>query len=146
MNEKKTSNEKISDALEIEVTEKSDIVKSRVKEISVNRSDVEADYDSVRKNLRELIDTGFDAVAGILKVAEEGESPRAYEVAAQMLKTVADANKDLMDMHKKVRDLEGPEGPSKVTNNQTNAIYVGSSSELLDIINPKRIENVNKKR
>jgi len=147
MSKKKTSNEQIADALDIEITElheEKDLVKRQVKEITVNQNDVEKDYTSVRKNLRGLIDRGFEAVDGIMKVAEESEHPRAYEVAAQMLKTVADANKDLLEMHKKVKELEAAEGPSSVTNNQTNAIYVGSSSELLDIINPKRVENVNK--
>jgi len=147
MSKKKTSNEQIADALDIEITElheEKDLVKRQVKEITVNQNDVEKDYTSVRKNLRGLIDRGFEAVDGIMKVAEESEHPRAYEVAAQMLKTVADANKDLLEMHKKVKELESAEGPSSVTNNQTNAIYVGSSSELLDIINPKRVENVNK--
>ena len=148
MSEKKSSNEQISEALEIEITEAKetkDMIKSKVKEITVNKDDVEKDYDSVRRNLRELIDRGFDAVNGILKVAEESEHPRAYEVAATMLKTVAEANKDLLDMHKKMKEIEN-NGPNSVTNNQTNAIYVGSSSELLDIINPKRVENVSKNR
>jgi len=148
MKNKKSSNEKIAEALEIEIMEaeeSKDILKSKVKEITVNKDDVNKDYDSVRKNLRELIDRGFDAVNGILKVAEESEHPRAYEVAATMLKTVAEANKDLLDMHRKMKEIEN-NGPNSVTNNQTNAIYVGSSSDLLDIINPKRVENVSKNR
>lgn len=148
MKKKKTSNDQIAEALDIEITEikeEKDLIKSKVKEITVDQTDVEKDYASVRKNLRDLIDRGFDCVEGIMKVAEESEHPRAYEVAATMLKTVVDANKDLLEMHKKIKDLEAS-GPTSVTNNQTNAIYVGSSSELLDIINPKRVENVNKKR
>ena len=86
--------------------------------------------------MKELISTGEDAIEGILKVAMEGDSPRAYEVAAQMIKTVAEANKDLMDLHKKMKDINKEE--TNINNTTNNALYIGSTSELQDLINQSR--------
>ena len=87
--------------------------------------------------MRDLIKTGNNAIEGILNVASEGEHPRAYEVAAQLIKVVADTNKDLVDLHKKVKDIKSDD--VKLTQNNTNnAIYVGSTSELQSLINTKR--------
>ena len=79
---------------------------------------------------------GKEAIDGILKVATEGDSPRAYEVVAQLLKTVSEINKDIMDLHKQVKEINKEE--HVYNQNTTNAIYVGSTSDLQDIINPER--------
>ena len=100
MKNKKSVDEKLSDSLETTFETKEEVTKGRkVTEIQVNAVDSEKDYWLVRKNMKELISTGEEAIDGILKVATEGDSHRAYEVAAQMIKTVADVNKDLMDLH-----------------------------------------------
>lgn len=135
---KKTVDEKISKMLNTEFKPKelSKPIPSTAREIEVKANDSEKDYWLVRKNMKELIKTGEDAIDGILKVATEGDSPRAYEVAAQMIKTVADANKDLIDLHKKMKDINKEEINMNSTTN--NSIYVGSTSELQDLINHER--------
>lgn len=144
MTKKKTVEEKISDALDIEavepeiVEEPKEIEKSEPKAIQVSAEvDMRRDYKHARRNLRDLIKTGNSAIEGILNVASEGEHPRAYEVAAQLIKVVADTNKDLIDLHKKVKDINR-EDVKLTQNNTNNAIYVGSTSELQNLISGGR--------
>ena len=92
---KKRVDEKIADALNISISEKSEIEPLKETAIEKSAEDKEKDYRSVRCNLHSIISKGNEAIDGILEVAHEGDSPRAYEVAAQMIKTVADCNKDL---------------------------------------------------
>jgi len=127
--------------VDFEEKEKKEIVKKKPTEIKVDHKDIQdpdlkKDYLATRKNLMDLIDNGKDAIQGIMNVAEEGEHPRAYEVFAQLIKTVADVNKDLIDIHKKVKDVE----VTKVENNETtnNSIFIGSTSELQNLINANR--------
>tara|TARA_R100000008_G_C3549603_1_gene149580 strand:+ start:29 stop:496 length:468 start_codon:yes stop_codon:yes gene_type:complete len=132
MNE--SSYDKISDALET-TFESKEIVKKEIKEISVSDEDrFKKDFSDVRSNIRELIDTGKEAIDGILKVATEGDAPRAYEVVSQLLKTVSEMNHDLIDLHKKTKEINKEE----TVNNTHNSIYVGSTSDLQDIINSSR--------
>jgi hypothetical protein len=98
--------------------------------------DLSRDYGSVRSNMKDLIIQGQDAIEGILNVANDTDSPRAYEVAAQMIKAVSEMNKDLLDMHNKVKTIR--QENVTVNNNTTNAVYVGSTSELQDLINASR--------
>ena len=121
--DKKDVNDKLSEAMGVDFeTEEKEIKKketSKPKEISapsIHNKDMMKDYNLVRHNIKGLIETGEVAIEGILKVATEGDSPRAYEVAAQMIKTVSEANKDLIDLH----------------------IYVGSTTDLQDLINQSR--------
>lgn len=95
------------------------------------------DYESVRKNLQELVKTGKDALDGVLGVAQEGDSPRAYEVVALMIKTLSDSNKDLIELHARMKHIRKVESDI-VTNTTTNSIYVGSTRELQNIINSSR--------
>ena len=67
---------------------------------------LDKDYSTVRKNLYELIETGKDAVENILNVAKAGDSPRAYEVVSQLLKTVSEMNKDVLDVHDKAKKIK----------------------------------------
>ena len=141
MKHKKTVDEKLSDALEIEFeTEKTkEITKpSHIKEIEVKAEDSEKDYWLVRKNLKKLIKDGEEAIDGILNVSVQGDAPRAYEVAAQMIKTVADVNKDLIELHKKMKEIEKEDITLNQHNTTNQSIYVGSTSELQDLINQDR--------
>ena len=138
---KKTVDEKICDALDLEHEEETLVVVEKPSEasdivLSDKIKDVEKDYTSVRQNLKEIINKGNGAIDGILAVASEGDSPRAYEVAAQMIKTVAEANKDLMELHKKVKEISKEETNYNATTN--NAIYVGSTKELQELVNQSR--------
>jgi len=139
MSDKKSIDEKLSEALGIEfkTEETKEIEKpSHIREIDVDAVDSEKDYWLVRKNMKELIKQGEEAIDGILNVATQGDAPRAYEVAAQMIKTVADVNKDLIDLHKKVKEINKEEVNINNTTNQS--IYVGSTSDLQDLINQER--------
>lgn len=117
----------LNEVFDIEpVVIESEIVES--KKTSYQSKKVDRDFEEVRSNLKEVIDRGNEAIDGILQVASETESPRAYEVAAQMIKTVADANKDLLDIHKKLKDVKKE---TTTVNNTTNqSLFVGSTKEL----------------
>jgi hypothetical protein len=100
--------------------------------------DLKTDYQLVRDNLKELVDMGKNALDGVIQVAQEGDSPRAYEVVAQMIKTLSETNRELMDLHNRVKTIRKVD--QSVTNNSTTnqSIYVGSTKELQDIINSAR--------
>ena len=99
--------------------------KDQLRDVSEDR---DKDYEYTRGELYRLIDQGQEAVQGALEVAQESGHPRAYEVATNAMKQVADMTDKLMDLQKKVKDLdEEKKGPSKVTNN---AMFVGSTAEL----------------
>lgn len=104
--------------------------------------ELEDDVDYVAKNIRKLIDIGMDSVENAAAVAEDSESPRAYEVVSTMIKNITDMNLQLMDMHSKKKELQrGETGqnvvPGSVTNN---AFFVGTTKDLNDII-MKRLNN-----
>ena len=98
------------------------------KRLKVEKDDVDKDYDYTRGNLYSIIEKGQEAINGILELAQESEMPRAYEVAGQLIKNVADATDKLMDLQKKLKDVneESKKGPTNVTN----ALFVGSTSDL----------------
>jgi hypothetical protein len=128
--------EKLNEIFNIEsqpdtIGELINIPKTEIKQ-SESIKDFDADYQSVRQNLKDLIAKGSAAIDGILHVASEGDSPRAYEVAGQLIKSIAETNKDLIELHHKVKQITDT---SIVNNNQTqtkidNAIFVGSTTDL----------------
>lgn len=129
--------EKIGESLGIPFVPEEKKPETSVVKIETDQSkQLEGDFQQVRKNLKNLVATGEEAIEGILKVAQEGDSPRAYEVAAAMLKTVSEINKDIIEMHHKVKQIEKPNVVEKNTTN--NSIYVGSTSDLQDLINTSR--------
>jgi len=95
--------------------------------------DIEKDYDYTRANLYSLIEKGQETLNGIMELAGESASPRAYEVAGQLIKSVADTTDKLMDLQKKVKEVdeENRNSPNQVTNN---ALFVGSTSDLSKIL------------
>jgi predicted transcriptional regulator len=111
-------------------------------EITVQKDDLDKDYLTVRDNLKELINKGTSAIDGILNLASETEQPRAYEVLAQLIKTVAETNKDLLDMHNKMKVIKGePQAnntPNSITTN--NSIFVGSTADLQKLLRGKMKE------
>ena len=101
---------------------------------------VNKDYDYTRGNLYSLIEKGQEAINGIMEVAGETASPRAYEVAGQLIKSVADTTDKLADLHKKVKDIEAD--TKKTQNTVTNnALFVGSTSELSKLIKDGILNN-----
>ena len=118
-----------------------DVVSKKKKEIKkVEGEDIGKDYDYTRGNLYSLIEKGQEAINGIMEVAGETASPRAYEVAGQLIKSVADTTDKLMDLQKKVKEVD--EDTNKTTNNVTNnALFVGSTSELSKILKKGFLNN-----
>lgn len=100
--------------------------------------DLKNDYETVRGNLRELVDAGKNALDGVLAVAMEGDQPRAYEVVAQLIKTLSETNRDLLHMHDQIKSIRKTETSTTTNTTTNNAIYVGSTRELQDIINSAR--------
>ena len=105
--------ENLSEALDTSFEAKNEIknelVKNKKEIKDLTKTDAEQDYNKIRKNLYGLLGDGKEAIDGILKVATEGDSPRAYEVVAQLLNTVSTINKDLMDLHKQVKEVNKEE-------------------------------------
>jgi hypothetical protein len=94
---------------------------------------VETDTEFARKNIRSLIDKGNVAVDNLLQVSKESEHPRAYEVVAGLMKTMADLNKDLLELQKRKKDLQPQSDNVSNRGNITveKAVFVGSTAELL---------------
>jgi|TARA_Y100000004_G_scaffold179225_1_gene222593 hypothetical protein len=134
------SYESIDEALDIE----SSIVESKpMKPVppKVEKDDIKKDYEYTRANLYSLIEKGQEAINGIMELAGESASPRAYEVAGQLIKSVADTTDKLADLQKKLKDLEEDntkKGPNNVTNN---ALFVGSTSELSKLLKQGFLNN-----
>ena len=109
------------------------------RKIDENKTDIENDYTHSRDNYYNLIDKGNEAIEGILDIAKEGQHPRAYEVAGQLIGQVAQTVDKLQDLQKKLKDLK--EVPGKTTANIKNALFVGSSNELQKMLNKKNEES-----
>ena len=92
---------------------------------------VDDDFEYARGNMISAIEKGQEALSGVLEVAGMSQHPRAYEVAATLVKTLADANKDLLELQKRKKDLTGV-GPNPTTVN--NNLFVGSTAELQQLI------------
>ena len=135
-----TNFDPIDEALNIS----SDIVeveKAPIKREKPQVDDIKKDYEYTRANLYSLIEKGQEAINGIMELAGESASPRAYEVAGQLIKSVADTTDKLADLQKKVKDLE--DESTKTTNNNVtnNALFVGSTSELSKLLKQGFLNN-----
>jgi hypothetical protein len=126
-----------SSIVEVEKSiEKIDIIPSKP-------DDIRKDYEYTRANLYSLIEKGQEAINGIMELAGEGGSPRAYEVAGQLIKSVADTTDKLIDLQKKLKDVE--EDTVKTASNVTNnAVFVGSTSELQKLLKQGFLNNKEK--
>jgi hypothetical protein len=129
------------DALNDEFNVAGDIVQPEVLDKKIEKvkeasDDIKKDYDYTRGNLYSIIEKGQEAINGILELAQESEMPRAYEVAGQLIKNVADATDKLMDLQKKLKDVE-EEKQSRGPSNVTNALFVGSTAELAKLLKEK---------
>ncbi len=105
----------------------------REKPDRLTQDDITKDYEYTRGNLYSIIEKGQEAINGILELAHESEMPRAYEVAGQLIKSVSDATDKLMDLQKKLKDVNEEE-KSKGPNTVNNALFVGSTAELQKIL------------
>jgi len=132
---------KIDDALNTtsETVDVTPVKKEKEKPDHLTKEDVEKDYEYTRANLYSLIEKGQETLNGIMELAEETQSPRAYEVAGQLLKSVADTTDKFLKLQKDLKDIkEEQKGPTNVTNN---AMFVGSTAEL-----QKMLKEMNKNK
>lgn len=126
----KKINEKLSEIFDVEPI-KVETVKQEI--IPAEETNVvESDAEFARKNIRELIQKGGFAIEDLLQVAKHSESPRAYEVAANMIKNLSDLNKDLLEIQKRKKDLVVEKSSNGV--NVDKAVFVGSTAELMKLI------------
>ncbi len=125
---KQTVDEKLGTILDIAPT-----VMSKNNVTVIENTTVDDDYEYARKNLRSLIDNGKDVMDNLSFLAKEGESPRTYEVLGQLIKTLAETNKDLLDIAKKKKDIQQEKSGEQPTH-VTNALFVGSTAELQKLI------------
>ena len=105
----------------------------REKPDRLTKDDITKDYEYTRGNLYSIIEKGQEAINGILELAQDSEMPRAYEVAGQLIKSVSDATDKLMDLQKKLKDVE-EDNTQKGPNTVNNALFVGSTAELAKIL------------
>jgi hypothetical protein len=129
------------ESFEIEKIEEVETITPALESNVIN--DIKKDYEYTRGNLYSIIEKGQEAINGILELAQETEMPRAYEVAGQLIKNVSDATEKLMDLQKKLKELEDvstKKGPTNVTN----ALFVGSTAELSKLLKNNQVENKDK--
>ena len=103
-----------------------------------NNNNFQKDYELVQGNFKDLLNNGSIALESALKVATESDSPRAFEVVAILLKTLADLNNNVIDVHKKVKDTTAVKTEIKQTNN---SVFLGSTTDLQNILNKDRSTN-----
>ena len=108
------------------------------REENKDKADVENDYNYSRESYYNLIDKGNEAIQGILDIAKEGQHPRAYEVAGQLIGQVGQTVDKLQDLQKKLKDLK--ELPKSANANIKNALFVGSTAELQKMLSKNTIE------
>ena len=132
------------DELEKAMNVKTEIVKEtksvKVKPVKNGEDDPQKDYEYSRAQLYNLVEKGQEAINGILDVCQDSQHPRAYEVAGQLIKSVADTTDKLIDLQKKMVDLDKPTGDGPKTVN--NSVFIGSTADLQKLI---KQGNINKK-
>ena len=103
----------------------------------INGMEEDTDFKYTRDNLYNLLERGQDAVEELLEIAKQSEHPRAFEVVGQLIGKLTETNKELMGLHKTKKDLSTEKGPTNVTN----ALFVGSTSDLQKMLKEKVAEN-----
>jgi hypothetical protein len=125
----------LRDALNLPEIQKQETLPAVIEQ-DTGLDDLEIDYKEARTNLKDVIGKGKEALENLLTMAKDLDSPRAYEVVGQLIKTISDVNKDLLDIHKRNKDIRGEAaGPSTVVNN---AVFIGSTADLQAIINGRK--------
>ena len=121
----------IEDALDVstEIVAQPQQTKGEIVDVTATKEQLKKDYEYTRGQLYSLIEKGQEAVDGILELAQESDQPRAYEVAGQLIKHVGDVADKLVDLQKKVSDIENPK-KSKEVNTTNNTMFVGSTADL----------------
>ena len=132
-------NDKIAETLDLTPVEPKEIV-----EVKPADDKLENDFQYARENLYNIIERGTDALNGIVDLANQSQHPRSFEVVADLVRTLSGANKDLLDIQKKMKDMD-PEkhGPKKVENN----LFIGSTKDLTDLLDggARKVPKIKKK-
>ena len=133
------TDDKLNEVLEIaELPEKIKDVTPKIPRPK-ETADIDGDYKYSRENLYNLVERGQDAIDGILDLAREGEHPRAYEVAGQLIKNVGEVTEKLLDLQEKMKKLK--DVPNNAPKNVTNALFVGSTTELSKLLKGKKLKD-----
>lgn len=130
----------LSDIFDCEIVPTEELIVSKDTNPVESTKDIDDDFSKARDNISDLIEKGNTAIDNLLHVAKESEHPRAYEVAANLIKTLSELNKDLLDIHKKKNDINGR------NTNQTEskgamidkAVFIGSTNDLINLIREKK--------
>ena len=128
--------DKLNEVLDIASDVTVEEVKKTLPITAPENKDPDVDFETGRKNLYNLLDKGNEAIDGILELAKEGEHPRAYEVAGQLIKTVSEVSQNLLDLQDKLKKVK--EIPNTGPKNVTNALFVGSTTELQKMLKEKK--------
>jgi len=134
------TNSEVSELVEVKESSVEIIPSDQNENKSSIKDDIVKDYEYTRGNLYSIIEKGQEAINGILELAQESDMPRAYEVAGQLIKNVADATDKLMDLQKKLKDIDDNK-QSKGPTNVTNALFVGSTAELSKLLKSTKLES-----
>jgi hypothetical protein len=132
----KDSTDILNDTLGVVAKATEPVVKKEQKVVPVGDDDIDKDYAYQRQNFYSLIERGQDAIDGILDIARESEHPRTYEVAGQLIKSVAEVTEKLGDLQAKMKKLK--DVPNNAPKNVTNALFVGSTAELQKMLKEKK--------
>jgi len=133
---KKTTVQKLNDVLDIadDIIDIPEVQKEMVRPVTVGTTDLTSDYDFSRDQYHSLIEKGNDALEELLSIAKEGEQPRAFEVAVQMINSLAATTKELLILQKTKKEVEDTKTPVKNENN----LFVGSTKELQELLEMKK--------
>ena len=140
--------ENIDKALDIEVVPtKSELVETelpKIEKVIDSNAQIQKDYEYSRGQYYSIIEKGQEAIDGILELAQESDSPRAYEVAGQLIKSVSDATDKLLDLQKKMKDVQKEDKGPTSTNVTNNAVFFGSTTELQKFLKSYMNQNPSK--
>ena len=124
------SDKKLNEVLEI--VDSTTNLPERIKPAVDTQCEANTDFHYTRENLYNIIERGQDAMEGLLQVAQETEHPRAYEVVGQLMDKLTTANKELINLHKQIKDIQNND--DKIPHSVTNALFVGSTADLQKLL------------
>ena len=124
----------LNETFDVEPSDSESSKIQKIEDISSTVDDIKKDYEYTRGNLYSIIEKGQEAIDSVLELAQETEQPRAYEVLGQLIKNVSDTTDKLMELQKKLKDVEEESGKNKGPSTVNNALFVGSTAELSKLL------------
>ena len=124
----------LNETFDVEPSDSESSKIEKIDDISSAVDDIKKDYEYTRGNLYSIIEKGQEAIDSVLELAQETEQPRAYEVLGQLIKNVSDTTDKLMELQKKLKDVEEESGKTKGPSTVNNALFVGSTAELSKLL------------